>query len=43
MKKFISILVAAVMAASCLSACGQVNSAALETEQSYFLYKKEVI
>ena len=34
MKKFISILVAAVMAASCLSACGQVNSAALETEQS---------
>ena len=34
MKKFISILAAAVMAASCLSACGQVNSAALETEQS---------
>ena len=34
MKKFISILVAAVMTASCLSACGQVNSAALETEQS---------
>lgn len=34
MKKFTSILVAAVMAASCLSACGQVNSAALETEQS---------
>ena len=34
MQKFISILVAAVMAASCLSACGQVNSAALETEQS---------
>ena len=34
MKKFISILVAVVMAASCLSACGQVNSAALETEQS---------
>ena len=34
MKKFISILVAAVMAASCLSACGQVNSAALQTEQS---------
>lgn len=34
MKKFISILVAAVMAASCLSACEQVNSAALETEQS---------
>ena len=34
MKKFISILVVAVMAASCLSACGQVNSAALETEQS---------
>ena len=34
MKKFISILVAAVMAASCLSACGQINSAALETEQS---------
>ena len=34
MKKFISILVAAVMEASCLSACGQVNSAALETEQS---------
>ncbi len=34
MKKFISILVTAVMAASCLSACGQVNSAALETEQS---------
>ncbi len=34
MKKFISILVAAVMAASCLSACGQVNSAALEAEQS---------
>lgn len=34
MKKFISILVAAVMAASCLSACRQVNSAALETEQS---------
>ncbi len=34
MQKFISILVAAVMAASCLSACGQGNSAALETEQS---------
>ncbi len=34
MKKFISILVAAVMAASCLSACGHVNCAALETEQS---------
>ena len=34
MKKFISILAAAVMAASCLSACEQVNSAALETEQS---------